>query len=86
MRRDQLEHAIRTACQVIGHPEVIAPGGSRSRRRVIAAPPDGGRRPRTTWCDRNLHRGRHRHGADMSQQRVALDQVTPYLAQRLVGA
>lgn len=27
-----------------------------------------------------------RHRDDMSQQRVALDQVTPYLAQRLVGA
>ncbi len=26
MRRDQLEHAIRTACQVIGHPEVIVVG------------------------------------------------------------
>jgi hypothetical protein len=23
MRRDQLEHAIRTACQIIGRPEVI---------------------------------------------------------------
>ncbi|QCB93264.1 glycine--tRNA ligase [Cellulomonas shaoxiangyii] len=27
-----------------------------------------------------------RHRDDMSQQRVALDQVTPYLAQRLIGA
>jgi hypothetical protein len=26
MRRDQLEHAIRTACQIIGHPEVIIVG------------------------------------------------------------
>lgn len=26
MRRDQLEHAIRTACQIIGHPEVIVVG------------------------------------------------------------
>jgi len=26
MRRDQLEHAIRTACQVIGHPAVIVVG------------------------------------------------------------
>jgi len=26
MRRDQLEHAIRTACQVIGHPEVVVVG------------------------------------------------------------
>ena len=23
MRRDQLEHAIRTACQIIGHPDII---------------------------------------------------------------
>lgn len=26
MRRDQLEHAIRTACQIIGRPEVIVVG------------------------------------------------------------
>jgi predicted NBD/HSP70 family sugar kinase len=26
MRRDQLEHAIRTACQIIGKPEVIVVG------------------------------------------------------------
>ena len=26
MRRDQLEHAIRTACQIIGQPEVIVVG------------------------------------------------------------
>ena len=26
MRRDQLEHAIRTACQIIGHTEVIVVG------------------------------------------------------------
>lgn len=26
MRRDQLEHAIRTGCQIIGHPEVIILG------------------------------------------------------------
>lgn len=26
MRRDQLEHAIRTACQIIGHQEVIVVG------------------------------------------------------------
>lgn len=26
MRREQLEHAIRTACQIIGHPEVIVVG------------------------------------------------------------
>jgi len=26
MRRDQLEHAIRTACQIIGAPEVIVVG------------------------------------------------------------
>ena len=26
MRRDQLEHAIRTACQIIGHPAVIIVG------------------------------------------------------------
>ena len=26
MRRDQLEHAIRTACQIIGHPDVIVVG------------------------------------------------------------
>jgi len=26
MRRDQLEHAVRTACQIIGHPEVIVVG------------------------------------------------------------
>jgi hypothetical protein len=26
MRRDQLEHAIRTACQIIDHPEVIVVG------------------------------------------------------------
>ena len=26
MRRDQLEHAIRTACQIIGHDEVIVVG------------------------------------------------------------
>ncbi|WP_129657106.1 DUF6036 family nucleotidyltransferase [Rothia halotolerans] len=26
MRRDQLEHAIRAACQIIGHPEVIVVG------------------------------------------------------------
>ncbi len=26
MRRDQLEHAIRTACQILGHPEVIVVG------------------------------------------------------------
>ncbi|WP_157931399.1 hypothetical protein [Mycobacteroides abscessus] len=26
MRRDQLEHAIRTACQIIGHGEVIVVG------------------------------------------------------------
>jgi hypothetical protein len=26
MRRDQLEHAIRTACQIIGHPEVVVVG------------------------------------------------------------
>lgn len=26
MRRDQLEHAIRTACQIIGRPEVIIVG------------------------------------------------------------
>jgi hypothetical protein len=26
MRRDQLEHAIRTACQIIGNPEVIIVG------------------------------------------------------------
>jgi hypothetical protein len=26
MRRDQLEHAIRTACQIVGHPEVIIVG------------------------------------------------------------
>ena len=26
MRRDQLEHAIRTACQIIGHPAVGAAG------------------------------------------------------------
>lgn len=26
MRRDQLEHAIRTACQIIGTPEVIVVG------------------------------------------------------------
>jgi hypothetical protein len=26
MRRDQLEHAIRTACQIIGSPEVIVVG------------------------------------------------------------
>jgi hypothetical protein len=26
MRRDQLEHAIRTACQIIGMPEVIVVG------------------------------------------------------------
>ncbi len=26
MRRDQLEHAIRTACQIIGHDEVLVVG------------------------------------------------------------
>jgi hypothetical protein len=26
MRRDQLEHAIRAACQIIGHPAVIVVG------------------------------------------------------------
>ena len=26
MRRDQLEHAIRTACQIIGHPAVVVVG------------------------------------------------------------
>lgn len=26
MRRDQLEHAIRTACQIIGHPDIIVVG------------------------------------------------------------
>jgi hypothetical protein len=26
MRRDQLEHAIRTACQIIGQPEVVVVG------------------------------------------------------------
>jgi hypothetical protein len=26
MRRDQLEHAIRTACQIVEHPEVIIVG------------------------------------------------------------
>jgi hypothetical protein len=26
MRRDQLEHAIRTACRIIGRPEVIIVG------------------------------------------------------------
>ena len=33
MRRDQLEHAIRTACQIIGRPDVIAVGS-----RAILAP------------------------------------------------
>jgi hypothetical protein len=31
MRRDQLEHAIRTACQIIGRPEVIVVGSVHPR-------------------------------------------------------
>lgn len=42
MRRDQLEHAIRTACQIVGHPEVIVVGsqsilGTYDERRLPAA-------------------------------------------------
>lgn len=42
MRRDQLEHAIRTACQIIGQPEVIVVGsqsilGSIDEARLPAA-------------------------------------------------
>lgn len=42
MRRDQLEHAIRTACQIIGAPEVIVVGsqsilGSYREERLPAA-------------------------------------------------
>jgi hypothetical protein len=33
MRRDQLEHAIRTACQIIGRPEVIVVGSAAVRVR-----------------------------------------------------
>jgi len=38
MRRDQLEHAIRTACQVIGRPEVIGVGSHRGTRRCSHFP------------------------------------------------
>ncbi|MGH3679811.1 MAG: hypothetical protein ACRDT2_06080 [Natronosporangium sp.] len=38
MRRDQLEHAIRTACQIIGRPEVIVVGSPSGAPRF------------TGWC------------------------------------
>lgn len=42
MRREQLEHAIRTACQIIGHPEVVVVGsqailGTYDESRLPAA-------------------------------------------------
>jgi hypothetical protein len=40
MRRDQLEHAIRTVCQVIGRPEVIVVGSHRGTRRCSHFPAD----------------------------------------------
>lgn len=37
MRRNQLEHAIRTACQIIGHSEVIVTLITRGQQRLHAA-------------------------------------------------
>lgn len=53
MRRDQLEHAIRTACQIIEHPEVIVVvrGGYRRNRQNNAVPsPQATRAGRSGRC------------------------------------
>lgn len=48
MRRDQLEHAIRTACQIIGHPAVIIVGSHAIPGGRVGRPqPAGGFRPRS---------------------------------------
>lgn len=39
MRRDQLEHAIRTACQILGFPKVIVSGSTAT---MSALPSVGG--------------------------------------------
>jgi hypothetical protein len=44
MRRDQLEHAIRTACQIIGHDAVVVVGsqailGSTLKMNFLPKPP-----------------------------------------------
>jgi hypothetical protein len=55
MRRDQLEHAIRTACQITGQPAVIVVGSDGWRDRLVrvqnantAAP--SGAPQYTGWC------------------------------------
>jgi hypothetical protein len=46
MRRDQLEHALRAACQIIGRPEVIVVGSQSilGTFRDDQLPPGGTRR------------------------------------------
>jgi hypothetical protein len=59
MRRDQLEHAIRTACQIIGRPEVI----------VVGSPSIPWHVPRGSMACRSHGVDRGRHPADRGWQR-----------------
>jgi hypothetical protein len=50
MRRDQLEHAIRTACQIIRQPEVIVVGS-----QAILGTYDESQLPAAATIDRGRH-------------------------------
>jgi hypothetical protein len=52
MRRDQLEHAIRTACQIIQRPEVIVVGS----QAILGTHDDESQLPRR---GHHVHRGGH---------------------------
>jgi hypothetical protein len=65
VRRDQLEHAIRTACQITGRPEVI---GTDERVRV-KHPGDVARKDR-------IHEARLPFGATVVRDIPQLDPVT----------
>lgn len=68
MRRDQLEHAIRTACQIIGQPAVVVVG-SHAGQDPVQSVEDAGRSVLVAPNPKAAPRDASLHGAHTGLQR-----------------